>query len=101
MRRAPGVRLVIGYSPSSVAAGAVGALLLGYYDGGKLMYAGRVGTGWSGAEAAALKQALEKIAGDKPAFGKPLPAGADIKGVRWAEPRPRRRRSTAAGPRTG
>ena len=79
--------VVIGYSPSSVAAGAVGALLLGYYDGGKLMYAGRVGTGWSGAEAAALKQALEQIAGDKPAFGKPLPAGADIKGVRWAEPR--------------
>jgi bifunctional non-homologous end joining protein LigD len=79
--------VVIGYSPSSVAAGAVGALLLGYYDGGKLIYAGRVGTGWSGAQAQKLKQKLEAIAGGKPAFGKPLPDGADIKGVRWAAPR--------------
>ena len=79
--------VVLGYSPSTVAAGAVGALLLGYYDGGKLIYAGRVGTGWSGAEAQALKQALEEIAGDKPAFGKPLPDGVDIRGVRWAVPR--------------
>jgi len=77
--------VVLGYSPSSVAAGAVGALLLGYYEGGKLMYAGRVGTGWSGAEAQKLKQRLETIAGARPAFAKPLPAGAD-KGVRWAAP---------------
>jgi bifunctional non-homologous end joining protein LigD len=77
--------VVLGYSPSTVAAGAVGALLLGYYADGKLVYAGRVGTGWSGAEALKLKQRLEKIAGAKPAFAKPLPAGAD-KGVRWAAP---------------
>jgi bifunctional non-homologous end joining protein LigD len=79
--------VVLGYSPSSVASGAVGALVLGYYDAGKLVYAGRVGTGWSGAQAQKLKQRLEQIAGDKPTFGKPLPAGADIKGVRWALPR--------------
>ncbi|HEY1545003.1 MAG TPA: DNA ligase D [Xanthobacteraceae bacterium] len=77
--------VVVGYSQSTVAAGAVGALLLGYYEGGKLMYAGRVGTGWSGAEAQKLKQKLEAIAGTKPAFGRPLPAGAD-KGVHWAAP---------------
>ncbi|HLH92577.1 MAG TPA: DNA ligase D [Xanthobacteraceae bacterium] len=79
--------VVLGYHPSSVAAGAVGALLLGYYEGGKLMYAGRVGTGWSGAEAQKLKQKLDEIAADKPMFGRPLPPGADIKGVRWAMPR--------------
>jgi len=61
--------VVLGYSPSTVAAGSVGALLLGYYDGGKLAYAGRVGTGWSGAQALELKQKLEAIAGAKPAFG--------------------------------
>jgi bifunctional non-homologous end joining protein LigD len=78
--------IILGYIPSTVAAGMVGALLLGYREGGKLLYAGRVGTGWSAAQAAALKQDLEKIAAAKPEFAKPLPAGAD-KGARWCEPR--------------
>jgi bifunctional non-homologous end joining protein LigD len=78
--------VIVGHAVSSVAVGSVGALLLGYHEGGKLKYAGRVGTGWSGAEARKLKEKLEKIAGPKPAFGKPLPAGAD-KGARWAMPR--------------
>ena len=77
--------LILGYIPSTVAAGMVGALLLGYREGGKLVYAGRVGTGWSTAEARSLKEELEKIAAAKPAFAKPLPAGAD-KGARWATP---------------
>src|SRR5262249_15376812 len=54
--------LILGYIPSSVAAGMVGALLLGYRQSGKLVYAGRVGTGWSTAEARSLKEELEKIA---------------------------------------
>ncbi len=78
--------VILGHAVSSVAVGSVGALLLGYYEGGKLKYAGRVGTGWSGAEARKLKEELEKIAGPRPAFAKPLPAGAD-KGARWAAPR--------------
>jgi bifunctional non-homologous end joining protein LigD len=78
--------VVLGHAVSSVAVGSVGALLLGYYAGGKLNYAGRVGTGWSGAEARKLKEKLEAIAGPKPALAKPLPVGAD-KGARWALPR--------------
>ncbi len=78
--------LILGYIPSTVAAGMVGALLLGYRQNGKLVYAGRVGTGWSTAEARALKEELEKIAAAKPALAKPLPAGADT-GARWSEPR--------------
>jgi len=77
--------LVLGHIPSSVAAGMVGALMLGYRQNGKLVYAGRVGTGWSTAEARSLKEKLEKIAAGKPALAKPLPAGAD-KGARWCEP---------------
>ena len=46
--------LILGYIPSSVAAGMVGALLLGYRQNRKLLYAGRVGTGWSTAEGFAL-----------------------------------------------
>ena len=78
--------VILGYVTSTVAAGMVGALLLGYLDNGKLVYAGRVGTGWSTAQARSLKQEIEKLAAAKPAFGKPLPAGAE-KGARWAEPR--------------
>jgi bifunctional non-homologous end joining protein LigD len=77
--------LILGYIPSTVAAGMVGALLLGYRQNGKLVYAGRVGTGWSTAEARSLKEQLEKIAAAKPTFANALPAGAD-KGARWAEP---------------
>jgi bifunctional non-homologous end joining protein LigD len=77
--------LILGHIPSSVAAGMVGALMLGYRQNGKLVYAGRVGTGWSTAEARSLKEQLEKIAAAKPALSKPLPAGAD-KGARWSQP---------------
>src|SRR5260370_3552559 len=50
------------------------------------MYGGRVGTGFSAGVARSLRQQLDKIKAAKPAFGKPLPAGAE-KGVIWAEPR--------------
>lgn len=77
--------VIVGYVPSTAAAGLVGALALGYYQDGKLRYAGRVGTGYSAAQAKALRDALEAIKADKPSFRNPLPAGAD-KGVRWAKP---------------
>src|SRR5947199_10508362 len=37
--------VVGGYSPSTVLPRAIGALAVGYYDDGRLVYAGRVGTG--------------------------------------------------------
>jgi bifunctional non-homologous end joining protein LigD len=78
--------IILGYIPSTVAKGLVGALLLGYYDRGTLYYAGRVGTGYSGAQAKELCDALEKIAAPKPKLGNKLPEGQE-KGVRWAQPR--------------
>jgi bifunctional non-homologous end joining protein LigD len=78
--------VIVGYIPSRAVRGAVGSLLLGYYDGKKLNYVGRVGTGYSGAEARLLCADLEKIHSARPSFGKSPPAGAH-KGVRWAEPR--------------
>jgi bifunctional non-homologous end joining protein LigD len=77
--------IIIGYVPSTVAPGSVGALLLGYHENGKLMYAGRVGTGYSHKQAKELREALETIAAPRPALGNALPAGAE-KGVRWAAP---------------
>ena len=78
--------VILGYVPSTVAKGSAGALLLGYYDGGALHYAGRVGSGFTADLARSLAKALEKIAADRPKLKNALPAGAE-KGVRWTEPK--------------
>jgi bifunctional non-homologous end joining protein LigD len=78
--------VIVGYVPSTATKSAVGSLVLGYYERGKLFYAGRVGTGFSAAQARSLRDELEKIVSKKPAFGNALPAGAE-KGVRWLAPR--------------
>jgi bifunctional non-homologous end joining protein LigD len=78
--------IILGYVPSTAARGLAGSLPLGYYNkGGELVYAGRVGTGWSTTQAKSLHDELEKIAAPKPKFARPLPEGAE-KGVRWAKP---------------
>jgi bifunctional non-homologous end joining protein LigD len=77
--------ILLGYIPSTAAKAAVGALLLGYHDGGKLFYAGRVGTGYSADQATALRAALDEIAAAKPKLANALPDGAE-KGVRWTRP---------------
>jgi bifunctional non-homologous end joining protein LigD len=78
--------VILGYVASTAASRTVGALALGYYSDGELVYAGRVGTGWSAALAASLYAELDKIKATKPALRKALPAGAE-KGVVWTEPR--------------
>ena len=71
---------------ASRASRSVGPLVLGYYDAGNLVYAGRVGTGWSADQARSLHDDLKKINSKKPQVTNPLPLGAE-KGVRWADPR--------------
>jgi bifunctional non-homologous end joining protein LigD len=78
--------VILGYIPSTVTSRSVGSLALGYHDNGNLLYAGRVGTGWTHDQSRSLRDELEKISATKPQFAKPLPAGNE-KGVRWAEPR--------------
>jgi bifunctional non-homologous end joining protein LigD len=78
--------VILGYVPSTADSRSVGALALGYHESGRLHYAGRVGTGWSAAEARSLRDELEAIIAKKPALANALPAGAE-KGVRWVEPR--------------
>jgi bifunctional non-homologous end joining protein LigD len=78
--------VILGYVPSTAGAELVGSLVLGYYEGGKLIYAGRVGTGWSHKLSRSLRDTVEKLHASKPAFGRSLPSGAE-KGVRWARPK--------------
>jgi bifunctional non-homologous end joining protein LigD len=50
--------VVAGFAPSSADAHAIGALVLGVYDHGKLRYAGRTGTGFTRETAQALYRTL-------------------------------------------
>ena len=78
--------VILGYVPSTVTNRSAGSLTLGYYESQNLIYAGRVGTGWSQDQARALRDELETIRVAKPPVAKPLPSGTE-KGVRWVEPR--------------
>jgi len=76
--------VIAGYSKSSVAGKGLGSLLLGYFQGKELVYAGRVGTGFNEASVKRLSAALGKIVRDTPPFKTP-PSGAG-RDVAWVEP---------------
>src|SRR5438270_1298996 len=66
-------------------SGAVGSLVVGYYDKGRLIHAGRAGTGFSEAEALSLYDDLDAIKTTKPQFGNALQPLSE-KGVKWVSP---------------
>ncbi|MBB6252999.1 DNA ligase D [Nitrospirillum iridis] len=53
--------VVAGYVPSTTARKAIGSLVLGVYDGGKLRHVGRVGTGYTVSIAKELFRRLERM----------------------------------------
>ena len=77
--------VVLGYVPSTTARRAIGSLVLGYYDKGKLVHAGRVGTGFSNRVAADLFAELERERIAKPALATPLSTEAR-RNVVWIKP---------------
>jgi bifunctional non-homologous end joining protein LigD len=64
---------------------AIGSLVLGVNEGGKLVHVGRAGTGYSLQMAQELFGALKKIECGRPQVEGPLPAQAK-RDVRWIEP---------------
>jgi bifunctional non-homologous end joining protein LigD len=64
-------------------SGHPGALLVGYYDKGKLVYAGKVGTGFTDAMLDKLQNAIKPLATDKNPFG----AGAPPKQAHFVKPK--------------
>jgi bifunctional non-homologous end joining protein LigD len=75
--------VIVGYLPSSKAGRGLRSLVLAYHDEGRLTYAGHVGTGFSKANAAGLKEKLDRLRRPKPAFhGR----GAREKNAVWVEP---------------
>ncbi len=66
-------------------SGGIGALLLGYYEGRQLKYAGRTGTGFSEDSSRKLRERLEALRRPKPAFAE-VPAEAR-RGAVWTQPK--------------
>jgi bifunctional non-homologous end joining protein LigD len=79
--------VVGGWSPGSGnREGRIGSLLLGVHDDdGRLVYAGHVGTGFSGAVLDDLATRLARLARTTPPFADEVPR-AHARGAQWVEP---------------
>jgi bifunctional non-homologous end joining protein LigD len=73
-----------GFTRPNNGTDGIGALLMGYYDDKKLVYAGRAGTGFTQANSRRLRHQLEEIAQAKNPFAG-VPAAA-AKGAYWVKP---------------
>jgi bifunctional non-homologous end joining protein LigD len=77
--------LVIGgFTLPSNGIRGVGALLLGYYRGGKLIYAGRSGTGFTQKTHRMMRERLDELVRKESPFDE-IPAGAG-RGAHWVKP---------------
>src|SRR6185369_14292029 len=74
-----------GFTDHSKEQHSIGALLIGYFENGDFVYAGRVGTGFDLDTRKELRRSLDKLAQKTPAF-KSLPA-ATRRGAHWVEPK--------------
>jgi bifunctional non-homologous end joining protein LigD len=65
--------------------GQIGSLLVGYFDGGTLRYAGKVGTGFNTRELARLGSELQRLAADVCPF-EPPPPMVVARVAKWVQP---------------
>jgi len=79
--------VVTGFAPSSVDAHAVGALVLGYFERGKLRYAGRTGTGFTHQSARDLYRKLKPLILKKPPFDTVPAEERGVRGPVWVAPK--------------
>lgn len=75
-----------GFTDPRKTRGHFGALLLGVRDRDKLLYAGKVGTGFTSESLREIKKRLTKLERKTPPFDDP-PRGAEAKGVHWLAPK--------------
>jgi bifunctional non-homologous end joining protein LigD len=89
----PEQELVVGgWTPGEGTAKGLGALVVGVYEGERLRFSGKVGSGFDGRSRATLRERLEALETDAPPFDPPPPQdyrgrwGGDLAGVRWIRP---------------
>ena len=73
-----------GFTPQSKDSRGLGALLLGYFEAGKLRYAGRCGTGFSQHTQRDMRERLDAFERKRPAFAD-YPEGV-LHDVHWVDP---------------
>jgi bifunctional non-homologous end joining protein LigD len=74
-----------GYTPPGGTRTHLGALLVGLHEGGKLRFAGKVGTGFTQKSLRELHQRLTPLEQSSCPFSEAL-KGAPYRGARWVEP---------------
>jgi bifunctional non-homologous end joining protein LigD len=76
--------VILGWTPSEAKGRGFRSLLLGQHEGGKLVYKGKVGTGFNSQTLQDVLARLEKIEVAKPAATVPR---AEARGARWVKPK--------------
>ena len=77
--------VVGGYAPSTATRNAIGSLALGTYDGGKFIYAGRAGTGFTQKAAQSLHKELQPLRIPRSPFANAL-SSEERRGLVFVEP---------------
>ena len=79
--------VIAGFVPASNDKRAVGALVLGVYDKGRLRYAGRTGTGFTQSSARELYRTLHALERDRTGFAAVPDEERGARGPVWVEPK--------------
>ncbi|WP_207869936.1 DNA ligase D [Pseudomonas sp. 51_B] len=79
--------VIVGFTDPKGSRAGFGALLLALHDkqSGQLQYAGKVGTGFTGATLKSIHERLKSLEVAKPTVHKG-PTGAEARGVHWLKP---------------
>lgn len=78
--------VIAGYTPSSKSLPGFGSLVLGVYEKDKLVYAGRVGTGFTFKSRVELQKQLDKFTSERSPLAA-IPKDPGLKQTRWTEPK--------------
>lgn len=78
--------VIAGYTPSSKGLPGFGSLVLGIYEKGELVYAGRVGTGFTFKQRSDLKKQLDKLSRKKSSLAV-VPRDPGLRETHWTEPK--------------
>lgn len=78
--------VVAGYTPSSKGLPGFGSLVLGVYEKAKLVYAGRVGTGFTFKQRSDLKEQLDKVSRKTSPLAV-IPKDPGLRQTHWIEPK--------------
>jgi bifunctional non-homologous end joining protein LigD len=89
----PEQELVVGgWTPGEGNARDLGAVAVGVYDDGRLRFSGKVGSGFDGRMRRLIRERLEDLETETPAFDPAPPRdyrgrwGGELKNVRWVKP---------------